>query len=113
MNSYLATEITITRQAGDTGSIVFTVPVLIDLPDFTEVKFQVFKGGITIIDKRLTDSVAELTVSGQTITIELWEDDTQGYVGTGKWECEISGNPDDEIITIGKGDFVIVKERIL
>jgi hypothetical protein len=113
MNSYLATEITITRQAGDTGSIVFNVPVLIDLDTFTEVIFQVVKGGVTIIDKRLTDSVAELTVSGQTITIELWEDDTQGHRGTGRWECEISGNSADEIITIGKGDFVIVKEIIV
>jgi hypothetical protein len=111
--SYIASEITITRQEGDTGSVIFTVPEVIDLPTFTVVKFHVFRSGVTFIHKELDDSSGDLTVVDQVITIDLWEEDTQGYKGTNRWELEISGNPDDEIITIGKGEFIIVKERIL
>lgn len=112
-NSYIATEISITRQEGDTGSIIFTVPAIIDLPEFTVVKFYVFRSGTAVITKELGDSSGTLNVAGQTITIDLESDDTKGYKGTNKWELEISGNPDGEIITIGKGDFVVIKEQIL
>lgn len=113
IQSYIATEITITRQEGDTGSVVMIVPDAIDLSAFTVVKFCVFRSGVMIIDKELNDSSGDLTVSDQTITVILNEEDTQGYKGTNYWECEISGNPNEEIITIGKGEFIVLRERIV
>lgn len=111
--SYIATEIALTRQEGDTGSIVLIVPDVIDLSTFTVVKFCVFRSGVAFIYKELDDSSGDLTVDGQTITVVLNEEDTQGYKGTNYWECEISGNPDEEIITIGKGEFIVLRERIV
>ncbi len=112
-NSYIAYDISITRQEGDTGSIVITVPDIISLADFTVIKFHVFRSGSTIISKELGDSSGTLNVAGQVITINLEPDDTKGYKGTNRWELEISGNPDNEVITIGKGDLIIIKERIV
>ena len=111
-NSYLCSEFTLTRQEGDTGSIVIELPVLITLSEFTEVIFQAFRGGVAFIDKRLSNSTSELTVVGQQIIVELTPADTVGYKGTNKYECQISGNPAGEVITIVKGDLVIVKEYI-
>lgn len=105
MATYLiANEIDITRQEGDTADIVFTVPVSMSLSGATVI-FQVLDNkGNVLIEKTPTPA-------GQNITVLLEPTDTKGHYGNKRWELEITktGN----IYTIGKGDFIIVKEQIV
>lgn len=111
MATYLiGSEITIKRQAGDTADIVFTVPSILDMSQFTEVKFQVGNSSSVVISKALSEG--ELSVSGQVITIPLLAADTKNRAGgSNNWELEVSN--ETEIITIGRGTFEIMRELIL
>lgn len=106
----IGSEINISRQEGDTADIVFTVPSILNLDLFTEVKFQVKNATKTIFSKSLTDN--NLTVLSQTITIPLAVADTANKTGTHRWELEIS-NDTPEVITIAKGNFTIIKQSIV
>jgi len=113
MATYLiSSEITITRQEGDTADIVFTGPgaSVIDFTNYTEVTFAVKTNGQTAVFEK---SISEGTISKneQVITIPLLSADTKGKAGTHRWEMQIS-NATPEIITIGKGRFVITSEII-
>lgn len=110
MATYLiGSEIHISRQEGDTADIVLVVPSVLDLSNFTEVKFQVKNATKTIISKSLTGTT--ISVSDQTITIPLLTTDTKSKPGVHRWELEIS-NDTPEVITIARGNFTIVKEII-
>ncbi len=98
-------EILIERQEGDTGSIVLTVPDIISMVD-AEIKFGVFtQGGEEIFLKE----TADVTVVDQTITVPLVIDDNAGKKGTHVWELTVLP-PGSQRITVGKGDFKIVKK---
>jgi len=115
-NSYLADETDITRQEGDTGSIVFTISSdLLDLTVYSTVKFQVRREEdvertmALVIDKSTGSGI---TISSQTVTVSLDASDTSEKSGSGyRWEIQFSGN--SEIITAGKGKFIIEPELIL
>lgn len=109
MESYIVTkEITIRRQEGDTGSVVFVIPDIIDLDLYTEIKFKVSNSGSLIFIKLLSDN--SISVENQTVTIPLLAVDTKLKSGNHFWELELSN--DTEITTIGRGVFVIIKELI-
>lgn len=107
MNSYVITErITVTRQEGDTGSLGFIVPAVLNPALFT-IKLQVW----TVSNKSvMLFEKTTWTVSSQTITAPMAALDTKGYAGTHRWEMEFRSLT--EIITVGKGDFVIENEII-
>ena len=106
----IGSEININRQEGDTADIVFTMPTILDLSLFAEVKFQVKNATKSVFTKSLTDNT--ITVNGQTITIPLLVADTTNKAGTHRWELEIS-NDTPEVITIAKGNFTIIKQIIV
>jgi hypothetical protein len=108
MTTYLIkAQITITRQEGDTADIVITVPALLSMTGY-EAQFKVYNtAGQAVLSKA---SPATITVDGQIITIPLLAADTKGKPGTHKWELQIAKT--GSVITIGKGQFVIVSELI-
>ena len=105
MSTYLIqSEIDITRQEGDDADIVFNVPAEFSLTDATVI-FQVQTSkGTLIFEKTPTPSL-------QVITITIDAVDTKGYVGTKRWELQVTRS--GKITTIGRGDFIIVKELIV
>jgi 2-keto-4-pentenoate hydratase/2-oxohepta-3-ene-1,7-dioic acid hydratase in catechol pathway len=105
MATYLiANEIDITRQEGDTADIVFTVPETLSITGATAI-FQVTDAKGNIIMTKTPTPV------GQVITVPLAPTDTKGYYGSKLWELQITKS--GSIYTIGKGNFIIVKERIV
>lgn len=101
-------EITITRQEGDTADVVIVVPEVINMANY-DARFSVKdSNGRTVFDKKSEN--AELTISGQTITIPLLIADTKRKAGKHRWELQITNAT--EVITIGRGVFVIVNELI-
>jgi uncharacterized protein YjbK len=107
MQSYIITaEIEIERQEGDTGSIVLTVPAVLDPSDYT-ITFSVKeRKGTTIFTKTDTDWIR----ASQQITCYLAAVDTKGYAGNHEWELQFTSST--EIITVGRGCFKIIKEVI-
>lgn len=102
-------EIAITRQEADTADVVFTVPDLLDMSRFSEVRFQVANSmRSNVLKKSLTEG--SLSLQGQVITVPLQSADTKGKSGKFKWELEISNAT--EVITIGRGDFIVVPQQI-
>lgn len=102
-------EYDITRQEGDTADVVIVVPDVIDMQNY-DVQFSVKSNmGVTIFDKKTADGT--ITVAGQTITIPLLATDTKDNPGKYRWELQISNNT-PEVITIGRGVFLIVRELI-
>lgn len=93
----------ITRQEGDIADIVFIIPNIILLSN-TAIKFTVVTPAmVKFIEKNNNDMV----IDGQKITIPLLENDTKGKPYLGVWQLDIIRNGDT--CTIGKGDFVIIK----
>lgn len=111
-SSYIAAEINLERQEGDTGSIPFIFPDAITLADFAEVIFQVWRSGEVVIDKRLSNSDGEVVVDGQNLTIVLNPADTVGHKGVNKYEIQLSGDLNSQVITVVKGNLTILKELI-
>ena len=101
-------EITITRQEGDTADVVIVVPEVINMENYN-ARFAVKDNiGKTVFEKNSENS--EMTITGQTITIPLLVADTKKKAGKHRWELQISN--ETEVITIGRGVFVIVNELI-
>jgi hypothetical protein len=101
-------EITITRQEGDTADVVIVVPDVIDMGNY-EAHFSVKDNSRrTVMNKETGNGTAY--VSGQTITIPLAATDTKNKPGKHRWELQLTN--ETEVITIGRGNFVIVNEII-
>lgn len=109
MATYLKTDTTLTRQEGDTAEIVLVVPNIINMDDFTEIKFKATKKGSTIISKSLL--AGTIIKSDQTITVNIFTNDTKGHAGNCEWELEIS-NETPTVHTIAGGPLIIKKEII-
>lgn len=93
----------ITRQEGNTADIVFIIPNIIPLSN-AAIKFTVVNACfIKVIEKNNSGMVIE----GQKITIPLLENDTKSKDHICVWQLDVTKN--NETITIGKGDFVIIK----
>lgn len=107
MATYLISrEITITRQEGDTADIVVTVPSTLSMTGKT-ARFQVRDSGNRVI----INKEDEIAIVGQGITILLAANDTARHAGKHRWELEVSDA--NGPITIGRGDFIIVKQLIV
>ena len=106
MATYLIkNKFTITRQEGDISDVVFDMQAAMSLTGLT-VKFQVINSlGTVLLSKTSADG--GITVTGQQIVIPLLSVDTEGRSGTHAWEMELTGS--GVRITVGQGDFVIVK----
>lgn len=115
MDTFLIkTEKIITRQEGDTAGISILVPSPpngIDLTNYDVTFVVVNSDGTEIIRKDTISSVAEITIDNQTINIPLYIEDTTGYAGEHRWELQLN-NSTPEVITIGRGDFIIVAQII-
>lgn len=111
MHAYLIkSEKTITRQEGDCPApIVMIVPDVVDMLNYN-VKFEVHNSSMRRIISKSTEA-GTVTVDGQTITIPLTEADTKGRPGKHKWEIQFYNNT-PEIITAGRGPFVVTNENI-
>lgn len=109
MTTYIIkADITIIRQEGDQADIQILVPDVLSLTGAT-IKFAVkTNGGRTVLYKNTDD----MTIVGQLITIPLEPEDTKNKAGSHRWEIEIS-NSDIAPVTIGRGDFILVKELIV
>ena len=105
--SYIVkTKYKITRQAGDTGEIVFIVPEAISLTTM-DVLFQVRDDrGKLLFEKKTEDS--EITIIDQEITILLENEDTALKHGEYNWELELHNTT--EVSTIAKGQFILIEE---
>lgn len=94
----------IARQEGDKSDIVFTVPDLLPLTGKT-ARFGIFKTtGEEILIKN------NCSIVGQIITVDLLANDLKGKSGVWVWELEVAQN--SEPITIGKGEFEVIKENL-
>jgi hypothetical protein len=108
MQSYIITqEIEIIRQEGDTGSIIMTVPSVLDPADYT-IDFQVRERKGRLIFEKVD---ADWTKAAQQITCYLDSDDTTGFRGEHRWELQFSSLT--EVITVGRGCFSIIGEVIV
>lgn len=106
--SYIVrTRNTITRQAGDTGSIQLVVPAELSITNY-DVYFEVVDNKGESVFTRDTEE-ATIEKDGQNIYVLLDEENTSGLSGVYEWEMELYS--DTETITIGKGQFVIIKEN--
>ena len=109
-------EVTITRQEGDTGSIEFIIPATIDMTGM-DVIFEVQDVDEQSVFKKESD-VSETQIEidladsrGQYVAILLDGTETKGFAATDhRWELQVSDG--DDIITVGKGTFVIQSEVI-
>jgi hypothetical protein len=109
MPTYLVKkEIAITRQEGDTADVVFTVPDVLDLALYN-VRYHVLDNNRRYVFHKDTGE-GTIQKDGQVITIPLLSEDTKEKTGTHRWEMELHNA--DEVITIGKGIFVIIPELI-
>lgn len=112
--------IKIYRQEGDNADVVFICPDVLDLTG-SEVKFEVW----TIPDENLLEPIESelvfsktneldggIDVDEQTIIIELLPEDTTGFAGLHKFECQVSNDATYGIVTIAKGFFQILDEII-
>ena len=108
MATYLiGKEIKITRQAGDAASVQITVPNVLSMTGYT-ARFQVRNNaGRVLIDK----SGDALTIVSQVIYIPLLPEDTKNRDGVHRWKLQVSNI--NGPITIGRGDFQIIKEMIV
>ena len=107
MQSYIITaEIEITRQEGDTGSIVMTVPAVLNPANYTITFTVKERKGTTIFTKGNTDWIR----ASQQITCYLAAVDTKGYAGNHEWELQFTSLT--EVITVGRGSFKIIREVI-
>ena len=106
MATYLIEEeAVITRQEGDIADVEITVPSELPL-DGHGVTFQVkAAGGRVLINKK--DTTNTLTITDQDIYIPLLPADTRGKDGVHRWELQV--DTEDGPITIGRGDFRIIK----
>lgn len=112
MSTFLvAREFPIVRQEGDNADIIFTVPIELSLAGTVTAKFQVKTTDSRLIFSK--DTTEGITIDGQDITVELLPVDTKGKSGQFRWELEITKEATYGIVTIGKGNFKIVKEIIL
>lgn len=108
MASYIIKkEILIQRQEGDVGDVVFIIPSAIPLPG-CQVKFGVFTQNNEQIFLKETDDVS---INGQELRIELESEDTKGHAGVHVWELELTPAGSGPI-TVGRGDFKIIREWI-
>ena len=108
MSTYLIeNQFAITRQQGDISDIVFVLQNTLPLTGMT-VKFQVRNTKNELLIDKV--SPTNITVVGQQITIPLLKVDTETLKGTLNWECEIT--KEGTRITIGQGEFIVVKTYI-
>ena len=108
MATYLiAREITITRQEGDVADIVITVPAALSMTARTPV-FQVRDTSNRAIINKTTPAI---TVQAQVINIPLLPADTKGKPGKHRWELQVTDT--NGPVTIGRGNFEIIKEIIV
>lgn len=107
MATYLISrEIAIVRQEGDAADIAVTVPAELSMTGKT-ARFQVRDSGNRVI----INKDDEIAIVGQAITIVLAPDDTARHAGNHRWELEVSDA--NGPITIGRGNFTIVKQLIV
>jgi hypothetical protein len=96
----------ITRKEGNSGRIRFIMPVTFSMIG-KDVLFQVRdERDRLILDKSTDDGI---TITDQTIEIELLSTDLVGNVGNHEWEMLISEG--DDYDTLGEGCFVVTKRR--
>lgn len=105
-NIQVAKTYPIIRQEGDTSMLEFHVPGDIVLTGF-EARLGVFKkNGDALF-------ILNGAVIGQTIHFSIAPADTLHRVGIHQWELEIRKYiPNEEVYTIGKGDFEIQKQLL-
>lgn len=105
----IKSEATITRQEGDNSEIKFIIPSLFPLSGGFVLKFAVYsRSGTKQFEKTTTNG--DFVIDGQNATTYLEPNDTKGIWGTYRWELQYTES--DEITTIGKGNFDILKELI-
>lgn len=114
-------DITINRQEGDDADIVLIVPEILPLTDAI-IKFQVWTNPTDGTDRELVFEkdnqegeegyVGGITVEEQTITVTMIPEDTKGFSGVQRWECQINEPNSYKVKTIGKGRFNIMFELI-
>ena len=101
-------ELTITRQEGDTADVVIVAPDVLDM-DLYDVQFKVVDSSRRPVMNKTTAG-GTITKDGQTITIPLLTADTKNKAGKHSWEMQIT--TETEVITIGRGPFIIISETI-
>jgi len=99
-------EIEIRRQEGDTGNITIIIPEQIDLDGMVPILHVVDRKLNTIFKKEDSD----WSINDQTISCSLLPTDTRGKSGNHKWELQLQSL--NEVITVGRGNFLIIKEII-
>jgi hypothetical protein len=105
--SYIVrTRKTITRQAGDSGSIEVIVPETLSLSGWS-VYFEVTDAKLVPIFTKDSEEDT-IAIEDQTIYVLLSREDTSELEGVYNWEMEIYKG--DDTITIGKGQYIIIKE---
>ena len=97
----------ITRQAGDSSEIVFTIPSTHPMQPGVILKFGIAVGDRVFLIK----NIADMTVDGQQVTVPLHKTDLKGRAGTFRWELVYTSVVDLDT-TLGNGDFIILKELL-
>lgn len=109
MASYKVKErLKITRQAGNDCDVVINVPDVFQVAG-TTFKFGVFE---KIQPHRMVfeKSGADIVATGQRLVVPIAKADTLNKHGLHEWELEATKDGKD--ITIGFGDFELIKTRL-
>jgi hypothetical protein len=112
-SSYIIVEeVTLTRQEGDTGELAFIVPEVLDPSLFTiTLQVRTVPGENEVVGRLVLEKTGDdWTVEGQNISAPLEEADTKYWAGTHRWEMQFTDV--QQVITVGKGDFIITGEII-
>lgn len=99
-------DIKITRQAGDDCDVIFQIPDTIQLIA-SNFKFAVFRVGSSQVEPILLKQGADAVFDGTKLTVVIAGTETFRYSGNFKWELEAT--IDSRKVTIGKGDFELIK----
>ena len=103
--SFVVTEeITITRQAGDTGQIWFILPDVID-PTGCDAQFQIRDRRDNLVCTMQTPDT--ITIDGLNVYVTLSVDDFPTKEGAFRYEAELWD--DEKNITFAKGPFVVLR----
>lgn len=103
----VAKKINISRQEGDTADVEMIIPDGFDMTAYSGL-FQVYNSHRDCIITKTTAGNGGITIDGQKILVKLDEKDTDGFGGTHSWFYRIL--KEGVRLTIGKGQFIIIRE---
>jgi hypothetical protein len=96
-----AREVELKRRSGYSWDLIFTIPDILVLNNGDIAVFTIFRGNEVIFTK----GYADVTIAGQTITIEALPEETENKSGAYNWKLD--GLIGGKKILLGSGNFIL------